>query len=590
LPDGLDRIVRRCLEKDPSRRYQTALDIRNDLDELRRGISAGASGPTTSAASTPATAATAPVPGAARRRLVLAAAGVVGLVVVALAASIALGVVRLPFFGRLGGIRSLAVLPFENQMGDASQDYFVEGMHEALITELARLGTLKVTSRQSMMRYRKSDKPIREIANELGVDGIVEGSVLRVGNTVRISASLVDPKTDTRLWGQPYERDLAGTMSMLGEVTRAIADQISIRLTADQRARLTSRHAVNAEAQDYYLRGRQQMLSWTPKGVDEGEKLFQHALALDPQYARAYAGLSICQAFGVIFLRMPADRAAAARASALKAIELDEQAGEAHVALGLVKLYLDWDWGGARAELRRGLELNPSDSIAYRPLSDYQLLAGDFDGAVQTAQTGRDVDPASVVNHSSVGSRLLVARRFQEALDEARRMRERFKGTDSQGFADSLADLIRFYALWYLERRQEAIGLFRVMNFQAVDRAARDGKGQTADPALADDREALEALDRGARAGPVEALHEVARVWDEQARRRGGLGRTRLAQYLAMAGDADRAMPVLEHAFEVRDREMLTIGVDTSFDPIRSDPRFVALVARMKFPPPARRP
>jgi TolB-like protein len=549
LPDGLDRIVRRCLEKDPSRRYQSVLDVRNDLDELRTGISAGTAGTITAteaastpAAAAPATSTTARAQAASRRRLVLAASGLVGLVMVALAVGAALGVIRLPLLSRPGaaGIRSLAVLPFASQMNDPNQDYFVEGMHDALITEIARLGTVKVVSRQSVIRYGKSDKAIRDIARELGVDGIIEGGVLRVGSTFRITASLVDGRTDATLWSQPYERDLAGAMSVLGEVTKAIADQIELTLTADQRARLTAVHVVNPEAQDYYLRARQKMLLWTPKAVAEAEPLFQQAIALDPRYARAYAGLSICQAFGVIFLRMPADRAATARASALKAIELDGQAGEAHVALGMVKLYLDWDWEGARVELRRGLELNPSDSLAYRPLSDYQLLAGEFDGALQTAWTGRNVDPASVVSQSSVGSRLLMARRFNEALEEARRMRERFKGTDSEGLANGLVNTISFFSLWHLERRQEAIGLFRVMNFQDVDNAARD-KGQTASPAVADDREALAAFDRGARTGPVEALHEVARVWDEQARRRGGLGGIRLAQYVAMAGDADRA-------------------------------------------------
>jgi TolB-like protein/predicted Ser/Thr protein kinase len=558
LPDGLRRLVKRCLEKDLSRRYQTALDVRNELVELRSEL-----GTEPLQVEVPKQLPTVSLP---HRRLVPIAAGLLAVVLVAVA--LGLGPLRQRFWKPpAAGIRSLAVLPLANQMGDSGQDYFVDGMHDALITELARLGTLKVISRTSVMRYRKPDRPIRDIARDLGVEGIVEGSVLRVGDRLRITAQLIDAQTDAHVWADAYERDLADAMAMIGDVTRAIATQIDVTLTARQRARIGSARRASPEAQDFYLRGRQQLSAFLPDTIARAAALFQEAIDIDPDYAAPHAALAICYVYpGMFGFAMPHDVAAKTREAAAKAIALDEDLAEAHLALALVKYIYDWDWEGGMRESRRALELDPSNWIAYRAVSDYQLVMGDLDGAVTTARRGREVDPLSFVMDASVVSRLATARHFDEALVEARRYWQKH-GAKADRNVVAIGHTEMAYSLWVSGHREEALSQFRLL--------------------WADDRELVTALDDAARrGGPTAGLQAAAAVLASRAERGENRRFDVIAEYFAMAGNADAAILWLERAYAEHSLDVPQVGVDPAFDPIRGDPRFVDVVRRLKLPSP----
>jgi eukaryotic-like serine/threonine-protein kinase len=385
LPPGLARIVRRCLAKSPSDRYQSVLDLRHDLEDLEAAPPSRWSQAGNGDAGAPGVA---PRP---RRRWLAIAGGVTAMVALILAVAAGFHFLRPGRAGRspTATIRSLVVLPLANLMGDESQDYLVDGLHEALITELAQLQALKIISRTSAMRYRKTDKRAREIARELGVEGTVEGSVLRVGDSLRITAQLIDGHTDTHLWAHAYEGTMPNAMSLVKEATRAIAEQIDLTLNLQQQMRLREGWPADPQAQDYYLRGRSALTQWTPASVAEARTLFQKALAADAGYAPAHAGLALCYAYPGLFGRLlPSEAAASASDAARRALAIDGQTAQAHLALGVVETYFNWNWKAGGDEVRRALELDPSNWITYRVMSDWQVIAGDLEGAVATAKNG----------------------------------------------------------------------------------------------------------------------------------------------------------------------------------------------------------
>ncbi|MCA1628523.1 MAG: tetratricopeptide repeat protein, partial [Acidobacteria bacterium] len=245
-------------------------------------------------------------------------------------------------------IKSIAVLPLENLSGNPAEEYFADGMTDALINNLAQIRVLKVISRTSAMRYKGSNKSLPEIARELNVDAILEGSVQRAGGRVRVTAQLIHAATDTHLWARDYERDLASVLKLESEVARAVADEIRIQVTPEERARLASARSVNPQAHEAYLLGRYHSGKNSAQDYEQAIEHFQRAIRLAPDYAEAYAGLSEALVQEAVFgIKADKENVPLARDAALKAIELDEQLAEAHTALGNVKYYYDWDWAGA---------------------------------------------------------------------------------------------------------------------------------------------------------------------------------------------------------------------------------------------------
>ncbi|HET6891683.1 MAG TPA: protein kinase, partial [Pyrinomonadaceae bacterium] len=419
VPAELERVVQKCLEKDRERRYQTTRDLAIDLGNLRREWETGQSGRPRreqTALSGIAAEISRPVTryGILRSWWALSLAAVVLLVIAGLGYR---WLMRENPVGARPEIKSLAVLPLENLSGDQAQEYFADGMTEALINNMARIRALKVSSRNSVMRYKRSNKSLSEIARELNVDAVITGSVQRSGEHVRVTAQLIHAATDTHLWARDYERDLTDVLKLEGEVTRAIANEIHIQVTAEESARLASARSVDPQAHEAYLLGRYHLGKENLQDWERAIEHFQRAIGFAPDYAEAYAGLSDSLLQQATFAVKPSKEVVPpARDAALKAIELDEQLAEAHTALGNVKYYYDWDWAGAEKEFKRALELNPASLIVHIAYGHLLSSLGRRDEAVREGQLAVQLDPSSAEAHTALGRFLYRARRYEEAL------------------------------------------------------------------------------------------------------------------------------------------------------------------------------
>jgi TolB-like protein/Tfp pilus assembly protein PilF len=319
-------------------------------------------------------------------------------------------------------IESLAVLPLENLSADAAQDYFADGMTDELITSIAKIASLRVISRTSIMQYKGARKSLALIARELGVDAILEGTVLHSGRRVRITAQLVRTRDDRHLWTEKYERDLGDILMLQSEVAQAISGQLQIKLTPQEHSRLSQGHSVLPEAYEAYLRGVFFRNKWTDKSLFKSIELFTEANRLDPTFARGYAGLSQSYCALGILGSLPAFEVyPKAKAAALRALELDETVAEAHNSLADVRKGFDWDWAAAQAEYERALELNPSDAMTHMWYADWLSKMGRHAEAVAKAGRARALAPVSVDCCSFLGLILYRSRRYQEALAECRK-------------------------------------------------------------------------------------------------------------------------------------------------------------------------
>jgi TolB-like protein/Flp pilus assembly protein TadD len=343
-----------------------------------------------------------------------------------------------------GRIESLAVLPLENLSHDPEQEYFADGMTDALITDLAKIHALRVISRNSIMQYKGNRKPMPQIARELNVDAIVEGTVMRSGDQVRITAQLIEARKDRHLWAETYERDMRDILALQDEVANAIASEVRITLTPQERIHLASARPVNPQAHDAYLRAYYELRKHKPATLyvpGEGESIqkaieyFQQALAIDPNDALAYAGLADAYYDQSTFLRAPLEVLPKAKAAAARAIELDDSLAEAHASLGNVKLTFDWDWAGAEREFRKALELNPNLPQAHAGYAHYMLTFRRTDEAIQELDRVQKVDPLFPQSHMALSLLLFQARRYKKAVAVAR------TSGDDRALALSLAEL-----------------------------------------------------------------------------------------------------------------------------------------------------
>jgi eukaryotic-like serine/threonine-protein kinase len=408
LSPAMQRIVRRCLEKNPEQRFQSASDLAFALaaltdapDILNKASEKGDS--------------------ARKRHIALPAS--IALLAAALLALSSLWVARRWQSKRAAadasGIRSLAVLPLTNLSGDAEQDYFADGMTEQLTTTLGQISALRVISRTSAMHYRNSQKTLPEIAGELHVDAVVEGSVERVGNQVRITAQLIEASTDRHLWARSYERDLRGVLALQDDVAQAIANEVRIELTPQEHGHLTTARQVNPAAHELYLRGLYELRKGTEEGIGEAIKKFQQAVANDPNEALAYAGMADAYYDQSTILRAPLEVMPKAKAAAVRAIEIDDSLAEAHASLGYVKLNFDWDWPGAEREFHRALELNPNLPRAHTGYAHYLLTLRRTEEAGEELNRADSIDPFSGQSHINKAFLLFLARRYQEAIQAA---------------------------------------------------------------------------------------------------------------------------------------------------------------------------
>jgi eukaryotic-like serine/threonine-protein kinase len=402
IPAGLRQLVEKALEKDPAHRYQSMRDMVVDLRRLMRP-----SGETTAS-------------GAPARQTIawaLLAATVVLLIV---------GIAAWKFWPRAASrqIRSLAVLPLRNVSRDPDQQYFADGMTDALTTGLAQVGALSVIARTSAMRYAGTQKTTPEIARELHVDAVVDGSVQRSGDHVLITAELVDGSNDRHLWAKIYERDARDALGLQNEVAQAIAGEIQVKLTPQEQVRLAPPRPVNPEAQEAYLRG-----TYLRGRGDEAKSLqyLQQAVEKDPSYAAAWAALTIAYGMfidqGVISAKEghPKERAAVTRA-----LELDDNSAEAHVALARMLQDRDWNWAEADREFRRAIELNPSLAIAHPAFGEGLAARGRFEEALAEFRRALQLAPFDLTANYGMTEGLFYARRYDQAIEQGRRANELF--------------------------------------------------------------------------------------------------------------------------------------------------------------------
>ena len=497
-----------------------------------------------------------------RRRLQwLVAASILAATVVAVVFALNIGGWQERVFG--GGskpIRSLAVLPLKNLSGDPEQEYFADGMTEALITELGKISALRVISRQSVMRYKDTDKPVPEIARELKVDAVVEGSVLRDGERVRIAAQLVQAAPERHLWAESYERDLSDILALQGEVAQAIAREIKVAVTPAEETRLASAHPVNPEAYQAYLKGRYNMEKWSVDARKTATRYFQQAIEIDPDYALAYAGLA--EAYNLqAGAAIPREEAIPrARAAAKRALEIDDTLGEAHASLAIIRVLRDWDWVGAEQEFKRALELNPNDPNAHHWYMHYLIWMGRTRDSLDTSQRALELDPLSPTMNSQLGEYYVFTRQYDRAIAQFRK---------TQTMDPSFFPMYHFFGRAYLGKGmyREAIAVLQ----EAVTLSGGDP-----------DRVA----DLGYAYAVAGKRREALKVLDELKERSKHMNVPpfSIAVVYAGLGDEDQALEWLGKAHQERSWWMVTLNEFHAFDNLRSDSRFQELVRRMNFP------
>jgi eukaryotic-like serine/threonine-protein kinase len=458
-----------------------------------------------------------------------------------------------------GSIQSLVVLPFENRSGDPAQEFFADGMTDALIADLAQIAALRVISRTSAMRFKGTHPPLSELARELRVDGVVEGSALRVGDRVRITVQLVDVASDRSLWAKSYERGLTDILGLQSEVAHAIADEIRIQVTPDERARLRSKGAVNPAAHVAYLQGSFLWNRFTGDSVKEAIRRFEEALASDPNYAAAYAGL----ADSYIMLANhhilpPREGYSLGRKAAERGLSLDESLAELHTSLGWIHRLFDWDWPAAERECLRAIQINPGYAFGR---SRYALLLsgmGRHEEAIAEAQRAYELDPLNLLIYTVVGDTLFYARRFERSLTPYRKCLEL-----DPNFGAAHTDLAR--SLEHVGRAEEAIKEF-VRGTTGPDGLPRPSSG-------------LAIL--YARAGRLDDARATLEAVQELSQKQF-VSPYGIASYYAVIGDNDRALDWLEKAYSERDGTLVWLKVHPRLDGLRGEPRFRDLLARMR--------
>jgi len=459
------------------------------------------------------------------------------------------------------GIRSLAVLPLDNLSGDPTQDYFADGMTDELITDLAQIRALRVISRTSVMGYKGVRKPLPEIARELNVDAVVEGTVLRSGDQVRITAQLIQAPADKHLWAESYEGNLRDTLALQKEVARNIAEQIRIEVTPREQAALKSGKAIDPEAYEAYLKGRYFWNKRTADGLKKAVDYFNQAIAKDPNYAAAYSGLADTYALlgdWQYAVMTPKEAMPRANAAAKKALELDDSLGEAHASLAFCLDSFDWDFEAADREFRRAIELNPGYATAHHWYSWHLALLGRNSEAIAEMTKAENLDPLSLIINHDLAELFLIAHFSDESTEQSRKTIEM-----DPGFALAHNQL----ALAYLERHMivEAIA--------ELEKAIQLSGGSPT--CIANLARAYAAS--GRRAEAVGLLNDL-----KKRSAPGNAYASEIAMIYAALGDKDQAMGWLEKAYEQRFNPSVLLR--PGFDPLCSDPRFQDLVHRIGLP------
>jgi TolB-like protein/Tfp pilus assembly protein PilF len=546
FPSRISALVRRCIEKKPEQRFQSARDLAFSLREILGASESSAAGGHI---------------GADRRfsgrNVMLAAA-----CLVLAAGAFWFGAQRQPA-GSGARIQSLAVLPLSSLSPDREQEYFADAMTEELTTRLAKLSTWRVISRTSVMAYRQTQKRIPDVARELGVDAVIEGSVLREGSRVKVTAQLIDGRTDRHIWADTFERELESVLAIQNDVARAIARAVDVTLTPEGDRRLTAAtRPVLPEAYEAYIRGRHAWDKRSEADLREAIRLFQQSTDADPTYAPAYAGLADSYAqLGYGSYIAPEDSFPRAHAAAMRALELDPTLAEAHASLGFVRMYYDWDFTTAEAEYKRALELNPNYAMAHQwyayLLTAMERPTGEAEREISSA---KQLDPLSVPINIDQAYILHYYDRNEEALRSVRlalEMNARFP----PGY-------------FWLGRIYTSEGRYK----EAETALQNIGPLRTWTPAMA----VLGYL--YGKTGRTNEARAILKEFEDLARTDRYASGYAIAVVHAGLGDAERALAFLDVAYRERSHWLVWLKRDPRWNEIRADERFQGLVKKVGLP------
>jgi len=553
VPEGLAQLILRCLEKDREKRFQSAEDIRDRIKGIAKEI------PGTGTLLRQKTAG----PARPRRKALR-----IGMVTALVAAGIILGsyfVGRLkeraqPVAGKPTAAykSSIAVLPFEDLSPQRDQEHFCNGITEALITKLAGVGQLKVISRTSVMRYKGADKDIREIGSELDVATILEGSIQKEKDNIRINAQLVNVADGAHLWAESFDRKLEGIFAVQDEISKAIVNALRIELVAGQEYMLVKRYTQDPDAYSLYLEGRFNWNKRTESGLKRAIELDERALARDPDFALAYVGIADAYSFlGRLSFAPPHEVYPKAKEAAEKALELDDALAEGYIAMAFIKYNYDWDWMGAEIDFNWAIGLNPNYATAYQYYGSLLVSLGRFEEALAKFEKARELDPSSMPIQASIASLFYFARQYDQAIKSWREILKIHPEIDWAHF---------YLGLSYLEKGS---GKKALEEFEKAEKTSGGGifssVGKACAYALAGKRdEALKRLEN--------LIKRSEKTYVP-------------AYFLAIVhlalGEKDKSLDYLEKSFADRDTELIQVKVDPQFDPLRDDPRFEALLANM---------
>ena len=558
LPEDLNLVILRCLEKDREKRYQSAGEVRAELTRIEKGI------PTTEIEipkRKPITSKEITVT-FGLKKLFIPAIVVVALVI---AAVIIWQVLPQKEVAAIPSDKPfIAVLPFVDLSPQKDQEYFCDGMADEIRAKLSRLENWKVISRTSVMRYKSTDKDIKQIGQELDVATILEGSVRKERDSIRVIATLINIADSSQIWSETYDQKLKSVFVIQNDIAEKIANALEMRLSPEDKELLQKKPTENLEAYNLYLQGRWFWNKRTDEGLKKAIEYFDQVIEVDSNYAQAYSGLADSYTLLSEYGSLPPKQAfPKAKAAALKALEIDESIAESCTSLAYVKFLIDWNWAAAEELFKRAIELNPSYATAPQWYSFLLLVTGRFDESVAMVRDALKSDPLSLILNSAVGHRLCHARRYDECIEEELKTLEM-----EPDFIPALTTLGNAYV---------KKGMFEeaILTFQKVVNLT-GGVGWGYQPTIG-----YAYAVSGQRKNALNVLEEYKRL---RAAKQRYVSPYKIAAIYAGLGETDQAIEWLEKAYEERSILLLYLNIETLWDPLRSDPRFKNLLRRMNFP------